>query len=203
LQKLETEVAELRAKVRECEDALGALDFKRRRSSAVERAALQAEGDRLYAEQKGAEVQLANKSLELQEWRDYFGYRLFRLDELKAELLTAPAENFSMMTSDLGRKASRPRAETQRELLATLRELAGFSGDASAVAEYERAVQEWLDEEEVIITKRGYSWTSFDESTRELVLDTDVRGRVTAYGPGWKVAREEAARVGLLELEAQ
>lgn len=204
LVKLENEATALRATIRASEDRMGQLDYEQThgRVSADKRVALKAESDRLYREKQIAETQLRSKQSELEQWREYFAHRIYRKDQLLVELASAPAESFTMMTRDIGQEPARSREVVQEELLGVLRDLAGFSGDAKAVEEYERTAQGFLDEAGVIVTKRGYAWTSFGPD-RELVLDTDTRGRVTAYGKGWRVSRDAAAKVGLLEMEAQ
>ncbi|CAN5648627.1 hypothetical protein BH20ACI3_BH20ACI3_43250 [soil metagenome] len=205
LVKLENEAAGLRATIRESEERVGQLDFEitHGRVSADRRVALKAESDRLYREKQIAETQLKNKTSESEQWREYFAHRIYRKDQLLVELASAPTESFSMATRDIGQEPARSREAIQEELLIALRELAGFSGDAKAVEEYERTAQGFLDEAGVIITKRGYAWTSLDPETRQLVLDTDPRSRQVAFGKGWRVSRDEAAVSGLLEMEAR
>ena len=184
---------------------MGQLDYDQThgRVSADKRVGLKAESDQLYRGKQIAETQLKNKTLELEQWREYFAHRIYRKDQLLVELASSPQENFTMMTRDIGQEPARSREVIQQELLIVLRELAGFSGDSEAAAEYERTAQGFLDEAGVIITKRGYAWSSLDPETRELVPDTDPRSRQVAHGKGWRVPRDIAEKAGLLEMEAQ
>ncbi|MGI9068030.1 MAG: hypothetical protein ACR2HX_16710 [Pyrinomonadaceae bacterium] len=202
---LENEAAALRAAIRESEDRMGQLDYEQThgRVSADQRVALKAESDRLYREKQIAATQLQNKTSESEQWREFFAFRIYRKDQLLVEMAGAPAERFSMATRDIGQEPARSREAIQEELLIVLRELAGFSGDAKAVEEYERTAQGFLDEAGVIITRRGYAWSSLDPGTRELVLHTDPRARQVAFGKAWRVPRDIAEKTGLLEMEAQ
>ncbi len=203
LVKLENEATALRATIRESEDRMGQIDFERTRGATpVRRVELQTESDIAYHGKQIAETQLKNKTAEAEEWREFFALRIYKKDRLLTELAGAPAESFTMRTSDLGEAPARSREVIQEELLIALRELAAFSSDVKAAEEYAQTAQAFLDEAGDIITRQGYAWSSLGPD-RELVLDTDPRSRQVAYGKGWRVPRDIAKKTGLLEMEAQ
>ncbi len=201
---LEHEATGLRATIRESEERMGQIDFEltHGRVDADQRVALKDESDQLYRGKQIVATRLQNKTSEAEQWREYFAVRIYQKDRLLTELASAPAESFTMRTSDLGEAPARGREAIQEELLVVLRELAAFSGDVKAGEEYEHTAQGFLDAAGVIVTRRGYAWSSLGPD-RELVLDTDPRSRQVAYGKGWRVSRDVAASVGLLEMEAQ
>jgi chromosome segregation ATPase len=144
---------------------------------------------RAEAESLGGQIAANNRRLEEaasehQQMRD----RLDTLLSSRERLFRAISEA----------RSNEEHAALQLEMLEVIRTLAVFSGDAKAVAEFKKAEAEHRASLPYITLRRGYAWTA----DRRLVPEDDVSARFTAYGRAVRVPRDEAATVGLLELEA-
>jgi hypothetical protein len=113
------------------------------------------------------------------------------------EVLTGLVERRMVLYHSIAEARTREQTDTLRdELLKTLRSLA-WAGSDDAAKEARQLQRLIEDEADYIILRRAWHWTN----DRRLVSETDPEGRFVAFGKGQRVDRNEAQRLGLIQLE--
>jgi len=218
LKTLAEEADELRKTIRTLENRMGAIDLERQRGDMasmrltergeweVRRAKLKAEYEAAEQAKETAKQKLGRAEHEYTEWQSNFATLLYKIKELQRELVTAyEGKEPAMVIGNAG--PLRAKVEIENELLATIQNLANFSGDASVAAEARELGKQIVDSRPYVVLRTNHvelrdgtilTETDFQQRACEIgASHPSLQAARNAYPAGARVPRAKAQELNL------
>ncbi len=216
LKTLAEEADGLRKTVRDLETRMSAIDLERQRGDMAtlpftERREWEGRRAKLKAEYESAEIAFAAGKTQLEraehdyrEWIGNFATWLYKIKGLQREFVNAPEGGQATMIMG-GEAPLRAKEEIENDLLATLQNLANFSGDASVAAEARELEKQIADSKPYVTLTQNYVRLG----NGEVVSEAEFQARAVEFGDsvsknaraefnrGLRVPREKARELNL------